>query len=177
MKKKLFSEIPYLTGKRLTLRGLTAADAAALQELVESPNVYRFLPAFLFEKKYEDVHTVIARLYDECRKDSIILGIFRDDGFCGLAELYGYRDDLHKVSVGIRLLERCWGAGIAAEAIGLLVDYLYAETDNEIIAASTMSDNPGPARALRKNGFSLVVRANDEDWGYGAPTPTDKWIR
>ena len=30
---------------------------------------------------------------------------------------------------------------------------------------------------LRKNGFSLVVHAADEDWGYGGMTPTDKWIR
>ncbi|MCR4894054.1 MAG: GNAT family N-acetyltransferase [Eubacteriales bacterium] len=85
MKKKLFSEIPYLTSQRLVLRKIVPDDAPGLTELVNSPNVYRYLPTFLFEKKY-DVETVIERLYDECFKASIILGIFMDGEFCGLAE-------------------------------------------------------------------------------------------
>ena len=32
-------------------------------------------------------------------------------------------------------------------------------------------------RVLIKNGFSLVVHAVDEDWGYDRPTGADKWIR
>ena len=54
IKKKLFSEIPYLKGKRLTLKGLARADQSGLQELVDSPRVYRYLPTFLFEQKYPD---------------------------------------------------------------------------------------------------------------------------
>ena len=41
VKKKLFSEIPFLKGTRLTLRRLTRADQSGLQELVDSPRVYR----------------------------------------------------------------------------------------------------------------------------------------
>ena len=177
MRKKLFSEIPYLKGDRLTLHGLTQKDAAALQELVDSPVVYRYLPTFLFEKRYEDVRTVIARLYDECWKESIILGVFRQDEFCGLAELYGFRDPIHKISVGYRLLDRYWGRGIASEALGLMVDYLYQETDIEIITASSMVENQASANVLRRNGFQLVVHGAEEDWGYEAPVIADKWIR
>lgn len=92
MKKKLFSEIPQLKSDRLVLKGLTRDDAPALQELVDSSNVYRYLPTFLFEKQYPDVRCVIDHLYDECWKESIILGVFENGGFCGLAEMYGYRD-------------------------------------------------------------------------------------
>ena len=35
---------------------------------------------------------VIRHLYDECFKDSIILGVFMEGDFCGLAEIYGYRE-------------------------------------------------------------------------------------
>ena len=175
--KKLFSEIPYIKGKTLVLREIRQEDAPGLQELVNNPAVYKYLPTFLFEKKYEDVSYVISRLYDECFQDSIILGIYKDDEFCGLAEMYGYRDDLHKISLGLRLLERFWGQGVATETLALMVDYLYSETDIEIIASSTLPDNPGPAGALIKNGFDLVVRASPEDWGFGELTPTDKWIR
>ena len=78
--------------------------------------------------------------------------MFRDEEFCGLAEMYGYRDPVHKISVGYRLLERCWGQGIASEALGLMIDYLYNETDIEIITASTMVENLASARVLQKTG-------------------------
>lgn len=177
MRKKLFSEIPYLRGGRLVLRGLRMEDAECLGELIESPSVYRYLPTFLFEKQYEDVRTVIERLYDEGWKESIILGVFLRDEFCGLAEMYGFRDQIHKISVGYRFLERYWGRGIASEALSLMIDYLYQETDIEIITASTMVENQASAGVLRKNGFQLVAHAVDEDWGYDSPVVTDKWIR
>ena len=177
VKKKLFSEIPYLKSVRLELRSLTQAAAPGLQELVDSEIVYRYLPTFLFEKKYPDVTTVIECLYDECWKDSIILGVFLDGEFCGLMELYGYRDAIHKVSVGYRLLERCWRKGIASETLGMMVDYLYNETDIEIITASTMVENEASANVLRKNGFQMVIHAVEEDWGYEKPVIADKWIR
>jgi len=192
MKKKLFSEIPHLVGNRIELRKLEPADAEALKELTEDPKVYRYEPTFLFERKYDDMLTVIERLYDECWEESIILGIFlREEkqsadpafcgdtasSFCGLAEMYGFRDNLHKVSVGYRLVQRCWGRGIATETLKLMVDYLCNETDIEIITASTMIENQTSANVLKKNGFTLVVHAVDEDWGYPVPTVTDKWIR
>lgn len=93
------------------------------------------------------------------------------------AEISGYRDPIHKISVGYRLLERYWGKGIAGEALEMMIDYLYKETDIEIITASTMIENQASANVLRKNGFQLVVHAVDEDWGYDKPTVTDKWIR
>ena len=175
--KKLFTEIPNIQGKRIALRAITDKDSSSLKELVDNAEVYRYLPTFLFEKRYEDVSYVISRLYDECFRESIILGIFRDDEFCGLAEMYGFRDPIHKISVGYRLLERYWGQGIATEALGLMVEYLYNETDIEIITASTMIENQASARVLTKNGFELVVHAVPEDWGYDEPTITDKWIR
>ena len=40
-----------------------------------------------------------------------------------------------------------------------------------------MVENLASARVLTKNGFSLVVRGAEEDWGYPQPTAADKWIR
>ena len=74
-------------------------------------------------------------------------------------------------------MERYWGRGIASEALGLMIDYLYGETDIEIITASTMVENRASAKVLLKNDFALVVSGVGEDWGYEQPTPADKWIR
>ena len=187
MRKKLFSEIPFLEGPRLILKKLEDSDSISLDTLRKSERVYRYLPTFLFEKKYTDVHYVIKQLYDECfvEKESIILGIFLknevDDfcqlSFCGLAEFYGFRDEVHKISIGYRLLEERWGRGIATETVGLMIDYLCNQTDIEIITASTMVENKASANVLRKNEFTEVISSVPEDWGYEEDVLTTKWIR
>jgi ABC-type dipeptide/oligopeptide/nickel transport system permease component len=76
-----------------------------------------------------------------------------------LAEFYGLRDNLHKVSIGYRLRERWWGKGLATETARLMVRYLYGETDIEIITASTMIENEASAHVLEKADFIRTARA------------------
>ena len=73
--KKLFSEIPYLESDRIVIKQLTEKDERFLKELTESKTVYRYLPTFLFEQRYEDKKYVIRKMYTECfeAKESIIL--------------------------------------------------------------------------------------------------------
>jgi len=177
---KLFDEVPRLEGERIILRRLEPADADDLRELARDERVYRYLPTFLFEQKYEDARRVIDELYADLfrAKESLILGIFRKDSgaFCGLGEFYGFKDALHKTCVGYRLVERCWGRGIATGAVALMVDYLLGRTDIEIITASTMVENLASARVLEKNGFTRTASGVPEDWGYPEPTLADKWF-
>lgn len=175
--KELFKEIPYLEGEGIILKRVTTADQDRLQELVDSPAVQRHLPTFLFEQQYDDMAYVIDHLYDECLEDSLILGIYRDGEFAGLAEMYGYKADIHKISVGARLLEEYWGQGIVTKALRLMTEFLYNEKGIEIITASTMVVNRPAAKAAERAGFDLVVHGAEEDWGYPRPTLADKWIR
>lgn len=176
--RKLFSEIPYIGDEHLTLRRITGTDAAALERMARSAKVYRYLPTFLYEQKYPEISRVIGGLYTECFRDSIILGVYlrADERFCGLAEIYGYRAEIHKASIGYRLLEDYWGQGIATRTARLMTDYLLQQTDIEIITASTMVENHASARVLTKNGFTLVNSGVGEDWGYPQPTIVDKWF-
>ncbi len=178
---KLFDELPTLENRRLVLHRLYDADAEDLRAFAHDRIVYRYLPTFLFEQKYEDPRLAIQKLYAECfqAKESLILGIFLKEpkAFCGLAEFYGFKDALHKTCVGYRLAEKYWGQGIATETVKPMVDYLYAQTDIEIITASTMVENRASARVLEKNGFLMSAAAVPEDWGYEKPTITDKWFR
>ena len=170
---RLFDQIPRIEGVRIILRKLVDADVPCLEELVHSDIVYRYLPIYLFEKQFDDMHEMILRLYDTCfaAKESLILGVEERgcDGICGLAEFYGLRDDAHKISVGYRLLQRSWGRGIATEALGCMVGYLYGNTDIELITASTMVQNVASARVLEKNGFIRTACGVEEDWGYDTP--------
>lgn len=174
--RDLFPDLPVIQGKTLCLRPLELKDAPDLLRLTKQEIVYRYLPTYLYEKQSGDMEKVIRGLYSECLEDSLILGIFRDRVFRGLAEVYGYRAPLHKASVGYRLLQEAWGQGIATEALGLLTGELRRRRSVEIITASTMLENRASARVLEKNGFTLVAHGVGEDWGYPLPTPADKWV-
>ena len=158
------------------LQAVTRADTDALKEFIASPSVCRYLPTFLFERKYDDVLYVIDHLYDECLEESLILGVYDEEGFGGLAEFYGYRPEFKKISLGCRFAERCWGRGIGTETVLLMVQYLQNNTDIDIITASTMVENKGSAGILKKLGFSLVAHAAPEDWGFEEPAVVDKWM-
>ncbi len=116
-------------------------------------------------------------MYDEAVNDSLILGIYRNGEFCGLAELYGFRDEEHKLSVGCRLRKEHQGEGIVTEVLKLLTEYLYNETDTEMMTASALSENKASERVLEKAGFTLAEHNALEEWGYENPLPTDKWVK
>ena len=174
--KKLFSEIPCIESEDIVLKKIELKHISALRELVNDNKAYRYLPTFLYEKSSDDLVQVIGGLYTECFRQSIILGIFRNDEFCGIAEMYGYREEVGKISVGYRLISRYWGQGIATKTLGMMIGYLLNETDIDIITASTMVENTASARVLEKNGFIKVSSGYKEDWGYEEEVAVDKWV-
>ena len=179
--KKLFDEIPYLEGEHLILRKVTEKDREALREMAHSNLVYRYEPSYLLEQQYNDMDQLLHDFYGEYyeKKQNLLLGIFLRDNpseLCGLAEFYDYRDHIHTVSIGGRLREKYWKAGIGTEVAKLMVDYLFGETDIEIITASTMVENNASAHLLEKNGFMTTYSVCKEDWGRDESTDTYRWF-
>lgn len=177
---RLFSEVPRLEGQRVVLDRVVDADACALADLIDNPRVQRYLPTFLFEKQRDDVHETIAALYGElfANKESLIMAVrMKDTGeLAGLAEFYGFVNRLHKVSVGVRLREAFWNAGICTETLRLMIGYLYGKTDIEIVTASVMIENAGSLRAAEKAGLIRTAHAVEEDWGFERPAIVDKFF-
>ena len=172
---RLFPDPPVLTGDKICLRPLTTSDTEGLRKLTSQEEVYRMLPAFLFERKYEPAE-VIRRLEKREQKESLFLGIFAEDRFCGLAEFYGFQALIRKVGFGYRLLQEEWNMGYAHEVLDLIVRELFDNRDIRIITASTMADNTVSAHILQQYGFSRINQNVLEDWGYRKPTPADKWL-
>ena len=179
--KKLFEEFPYLESSRLILREWTSADGPCLEAIIRDPEVYRFLPTFLYEQSYEDVGEMIAHARAECfdTRGSILLGIVLKDApdrLIGIAEIYNYEPEKEKASIGYRLNRRYWGKGLASEATALLADYLIGQTDVRKITAHVMAENAASARVLEKNGFVLRWTGLREDWGRGSPVLVNKYM-
>ena len=177
----LFDEMPRIEGPRLLLREMSDADAPALDELARSEAVYRFLPTFLYEQRYDDKHLAIARMREECfdTRESILLAICPIDEpgrMIGIAEVYAFEERKPKASIGYRMHEHWWGKGFATEAAGMLKRYLMDATDVRTITGHVMADNTASARVLEKCGFVLMYPNCWEDWGRGEPVCVDKWV-
>ena len=179
--KKLFDEIPCLEGERVILRKKSEDDRETLWEMAHSDIIYRYEPTSLLERQYTDMDQLLHDLYGEYfeKKQNLFLRVFLKDHpseLCGLAEFYDYRDHLHMVSIGGRLREKFWQSGIATEIIKLMTEYLFKETDIEIITASTMVENKASARALEKNGCTSTRIVHREDWGHDESTEAYRWF-
>ena len=172
----LFEQFPTLQEGNIVIRRLTSDDKDALYSFVHDDAIYRYLPTFLYERKYDDIDKVIDGLYTECIEESLIMGLFCQEEFVGLVELYALREDIQKVSIGYRSKPKFWSKGIATKMLKIMLDYLHNDTDIEIVTASSMAENVGSGKVLEKGGFIRVVRNSYEDWGFEEPIPIDKWI-
>ena len=177
----LFEEFPCPESERLLLREWTAADAPALEEIIRDPEVYRYLPTFLYEQSVADTAAMIRNARAACfdTKESLLFGVCLKpdtDTVIGIAEIYNYEPEKEKASVGYRLNRRYWGRGIASETAALLTRYLLERTDVRKITAHVMAENAASARVLEKNGYLLRWTGLREDWGRGAPVPVNKYM-
>lgn len=176
---KLFREYPVLSDGHIVIKKITKDDAVALSEMTGEVNVYKYLPAFLYELKYDDIYKVIECMHGECflTKQNLLLGIHPENAkgcFAGIAEVYNYQEEQCKVSIGYRLKEEFWGQGIATRSVGLLKSYL-KDAGIKIITAHVMSENKASSSVLLKNGFSLADDGLEEDWGPGKQVVADKY--
>ena len=178
---KLFDEYPVLCNDRVILRKMDRADAQALTELTSREAVYRTVPSFLYELKYEDKHDVIENMDRECfdPQESLLLGVYLTDDpehLIGIAEFYNYEEKKSKASIGCRLHDECWGRGIATEVAVLLRDYLTKDTGLRTVTSHVLRKNAGSAAVMGKAGFINKYPGLYEDWGFRELMLTDKFV-
>ena len=177
---RLFEGYPKLSDDTVLLHKMSLDDAEALHALATNPKVYKYLPTFLFEQKY-DAEEVIKRLDDEClkTKDSVVLGVYLKSDpkrLIGLAEIYSYKEERNKVSIGTRLDEPYWGKGFATRITDLLISYIFNETEIRTITAHVIKGNETFPKVLRKFGFVDKYKEVSEDWGFDQPVIADKYL-
>ena len=51
---------------------------------------------------------IVNTIYCYFWHNNLVFLSFQDGDFCGLAEFYGFRDKIHKISIGYRRLRRKW---------------------------------------------------------------------
>ena len=168
---ELFDVFPYLENDKVIIRKMESNDVAALSEISNNDNVYKYIPPFLYKKSDKTLETAIKNLggRDFEKKKLIIAGIYLKDNpnkLVGLAEMFDYKKRENKITVGYRLNEDYWNKKIASNALKLMIEYLVNKIGITTLKAFVMPENLYSSKILLNNGF---IKENDtaQEKNYG----------
>lgn len=142
-----------LRTQRLLLRVVRPIDAAAIVEMRNHPDVARYQD-WALPYTGADVERLLAACdgLDDVRVDEWTqVAILLDDRFVGDLAVHLGRDGAVAM-VGYSLRHEWWGKGIAREAVGALVDALFARGVRRIVATLD-PENVASMRVLEHLGF------------------------
>ena len=168
---QLFDVFPYLENNKVIIRKMVSSDIAALSEISNNDNVYKFISPFLYKKSNKALGTAIKNLggRDFDNKKYIIAGIYLKDNpsqLVGLAEMFDYKKRESKITIGYRLNEDYWNKKIASNALKLMVEYLVNEIGITILNAFVMPENLYSSKVLLNNGFIKEdYTLQEKNWG------------
>lgn len=171
MMTKLFDTFPYLENDKVIIRKMESNDVAALSEISNNDNVYKYIPPFLYKKSNKVLETAIKNLggKDFENKKYIIAGIYLKDNpnrLVGLAEMFDYKKRENKITVGYRLNEDYWNKKIATNVLKLMVEYLVNEVNITTLQAFVMPENVYSSKVLLNNKFVKEdFTLQEKNWG------------
>ena len=168
---ELFGAFPYLENEKIIIRKMELNDVAALSEISNNDNVYKYISPFLHKKSNKALETAIKNLGGKEfeKKKYIIAGIYLKDNpnrLVGLAEMFDYKKRENKITVGYRLNEDYWNKKIATNVLKLMVEYLVNEVNITTLQAFVMPENIYSSKVLLNNGFVKEdFTAQEKNWG------------
>ena len=163
----------------LYLRPLRESDKDDLQRMMDDQEVYKYVPTFVPERKYKTAEEFIRNVYYDELNVSCTFAIIEVlnanfEYFCGLVELYYFKEIKDEVYIGIRIPKVSWHDHVAKRVISTLCPYLLLQTNIKTIKATTMVDNDAVNGLLENAKFNKVEEA-EEDWGFESKVPVYKW--
>ena len=152
---KLFKKIPELTTKRLLLRKIEAKDLSDVYDYASNPEVSKYLlwsyhRSASYTKKYLKF---IDKLYK--KGDFFDWGIVFDGKLIGTVGFSRIDVFNNAAEIGYVLNQKYWGRGIAAEAVGAILEFGFERLALDRIEAIFISDNVQSKRVLDKCGLHL----------------------
>ena len=157
----------FLSGERIRLRPLTAADVdGPYLSWFNDPEVSRLNSHHVFPYTREQALEWVAAL--PSRRDALVLAIELDGDHVGNISL----QDIHPVGRGAELaivLDRSvWGTGVGTEAAELLVAHGFSALNLHRIACGTVAENAGMRRLAERLGMSEEGVRRDAVWTDGS---------
>jgi len=169
--EELFDTFPYLKNNHIIIRKMTEIDVDALKEITDNPNVYQYIPPFLYKKSRGNLLAAIRNLggRDFDKKKNIIAGVYlyeEPDRLVGLAEMFDYKKRANQITIGYRINESYWHRGIATDTVKLMTNYLCNDMGIRTLKAFVMPENIFSEKALIRNSFVKEPNTvQEKNWG------------
>lgn len=152
----IFDQFPVLTSGRSILKKVEDRHLDELFEIYDNEQVFTYCGIVPKHNK-DQVGRMIGHFErDYGKRSRVKWGIFATDapdGLLGILEAMDFNYRLNAVTIGYYLAEAHWGKGIAAEAVRLLVEFLFLDAGVNRIQAEIMPANKRSRQVLLKNGF------------------------
>lgn len=147
-----------LTGPRVTLRILDDSHAnVRYAGWLNDPEVNRFLATK--GATVPELREYIAKKH--AQHDALFFGVFlkENDLFIGTVKLEPIEPEQKRATIAVMIGDKeFWGKGYAAEAMGLLCDWCFAELQLEEMNLGVVAKNLSAIRAYQKLGFKETKR-------------------
>ncbi len=152
---ELFPELVSESGG-IILQKIEDRHLDAMCEIYSNPHVFDFCGILPTRNRVTIAKMIGHFERDYNKRTKIKWGIFlKDEGDnpIGIIEVFGFDQKINMVTIGYFLAESYWGKGLAAEAVTVVVKYLFEEAGVNRIQAEVMLLNERSKRVLVKNGF------------------------
>ncbi len=155
---------------RLILRPLRPSDAGLMSLYAGDPRVARMTTSIPHPNPPGAAEAYIAATLAGRRDDTVWAMDGTGQGAAELIGLISAKPHGDAVEVGYWVGPPFWNTGYASEALGAVVDHLFARGVARIVAA-VFQDNPGSARVITKAGFSYDGAGEAYSVARGAMVP------
>ncbi|WP_029005452.1 GNAT family N-acetyltransferase [Azorhizobium doebereinerae] len=146
--------IPVLETERLVLRAPRIEDIPAVAALANNHKIAEMTANLPYPYRLSDARAFVETLAQT--PDAATFALFLKNegeqalvGMCG----FGRRPPEPVHEIGYWIGEPFWGRGIATEAMRAVIDYVFSETDIDLLAGAARVVNPGSRRVLEKCAF------------------------
>jgi len=147
--------LPTITATRVSLRGLTDADASSLFAIFSDPEVMRYWSSPPLADE-QGARKLLAEIHDYLRQQTLFQwGIARrtDDLVIGTCTLFHIDIANRRAEIGYALGREHWGNGYMQEALGALLDFSFDTLNMHRIEADVDPRNVSSVKTLERLGF------------------------
>lgn len=152
----IFGEFPVLKSDLLILKKIEEEHTDALFDIYNNDKVFTYCGIIPKHNK-DTVRKMIGHFErDYNKKTRVKWGIFiqdQPDQLTGIIEIFDLDQKVNMVTLGYFLAEAYWGKGYAAEAVRMVLAFLFLQAEVNRVQADVMPRNEVSKKVLLKNGF------------------------
>ncbi len=161
---------PKLTGERLSLEQIGKKDAPDVLSILSDPLVMKYVTQgslFSFARS----RRVAAELLNGRLSGSVHYGIRLpgEDKLAGVVSLQNLREERRDAMIGYMLDRSFWHQGLATEALGLLLRYVFNDLQLRRIEGRCHAVNTASERVMQRNGMVLERTLSQRRMFFAAP--------